>query len=244
MEQEKKTTISLHPVETKRASEEIFEQIREKIIRGEISPGERLPSERKMMEMLQRSRPTIREAMRMLEREGYVKIIPGSNGAVVQEFSLDGVVQSLDTVMQYKRISLENILEFRRINETAAVRLAAERRTQEDLLALRQVLEESELQIEHMQNFIACDVKFHSLIATAARNEVFGIMFQVCRNVIGDSIEEAVKAQNTDGQRQMKRQITQMHREVLEYIEQQDPQKAEEAMLYHLNRAEEDLKKD
>lgn len=243
MEQEIKKQITLHPVETKRASEEIFEQIRGMIVQGEIAPGERLPSERKMMDMLKRSRPTIREAMRMLEREGYVKIIPGSNGAVVQEISLDNVVQSLDTVLQYNRVSLENILEFRRINETSAVRLAAERRTKEDLDALGQVLAEAEEQMDDIQRFIACDVKFHSLIATAARNEVFGIMFQVCRNVIGDSIEEAVSAQDMVGQRKMKEEIMQMHRNVLECIQKKEPQKAEEAMLYHLQRAEEDLKK-
>ena len=76
--------ISLRPVQTKRASEEIYEQIKQLIIKGEIHPGERLPSERKMMDMMHRSRPTIREAMRMLERDGYIKIYSGSSGAVVQ----------------------------------------------------------------------------------------------------------------------------------------------------------------
>lgn len=60
--------IDLQPVQTRRASEEIYNQIRQLILDGEIHPGERLPSERKMMDMMHRSRPTIREAMRMLER--------------------------------------------------------------------------------------------------------------------------------------------------------------------------------
>ena len=67
--------IELQPVQTKRASEEIYNQIRQLILDGERSiRAWRLPSERKMMEMMHRSRPTIREAMRMLEREGYIKI--------------------------------------------------------------------------------------------------------------------------------------------------------------------------
>ena len=240
-EQGKKASVMLHPVETKRASEEIFEQVREMILNGEIGPGERLPSERKMMEMLKRSRPTIREAMRMLEREGYVKIIPGSNGAIVQEVSLDNVVQSLDAVIQYQRISLGNILEFRRVNESAAVCLAAQRRTPEDLKALAQVLAEADSCLADTKRFIACDVAFHSLIAQAAKNEVFGIIFQVCRNVIGDSIEHAITAQEKAGERSMKENIIQMHKEILECLRKKDPSKAKAAMEYHLQRAEEDL---
>ena len=109
--------IDLQPVQTRRASEEIYNQIRQLILDGEIHPGERLPSERKMMDMMHRSRPTIREAMRMLEREGYIKIYSGSSGAVVQEINVDNAVQSLETIIQMKHMKIEEILEFRRLTE-------------------------------------------------------------------------------------------------------------------------------
>lgn len=102
--------IDLQPVQTRRASEEIYNQIRQLILDGEIHPGERLPSERKMMDMMHRSRPTIREAMRMLEREGYIKIYSGSSGAVVQEINVDNAVQSLETIIQMKHMKIEEIL--------------------------------------------------------------------------------------------------------------------------------------
>ena len=57
-------------------------------------------------------RPTIREAMRMLEREGYIKIYSGSSGAVVQELNVDNAVQSLETIIQMKGMTIEEILEF------------------------------------------------------------------------------------------------------------------------------------
>ena len=53
-------SIFFEPVETKRASEAIYEQIKERIISGDLKPGDRLPSERNMMELFRRSRPTIR----------------------------------------------------------------------------------------------------------------------------------------------------------------------------------------
>jgi DNA-binding FadR family transcriptional regulator len=61
------TLTPFSPFATQRASEVIYEQIRELIISGQLKPSDRLPSERTLMEMYHRSRPTIREALRMLE---------------------------------------------------------------------------------------------------------------------------------------------------------------------------------
>ena len=65
------------PVVTQKASKVIFDQIREWIVAGDLKPGDKLPSERTLMNMLQRSRPTVREALRMLEHAGLIQIIPG-----------------------------------------------------------------------------------------------------------------------------------------------------------------------
>ena len=78
-------SVTFQPAATKRASEIIYEQVREMIVKGKLKPGDRLPNERAMMEMFQRSRPTVREALRMLERSGYIRTSAGSNGAVVTE---------------------------------------------------------------------------------------------------------------------------------------------------------------
>ena len=102
----------LRPVETQRASEAIYEQIKGLIISGQFKPGDRLPSERNMMEMLQRSRPTIREALRLLERAGFIRIVPGTNGAIVQELGTDGVEQSLELVLQTSKVTLEELVEY------------------------------------------------------------------------------------------------------------------------------------
>lgn len=77
--------IPWQPVKTRRASEEIYLQLREFILSGQLKPGDRLPSERAMMAQLNRSRPTIREALRMLEQGGYIASTHGAPGAVVQE---------------------------------------------------------------------------------------------------------------------------------------------------------------
>ena len=125
--------IQLNPVATQRASEAIYNQIAEMITSGQIKPGERLPSERTMMEMLGRSRPTIREALRMLERNGLIQIIAGSRGAVVVEPGSRSVQEPLENMLNMSMISSEELLEYRELNEVTTAGWAALRRTEEDL---------------------------------------------------------------------------------------------------------------
>lgn len=68
------------PAKTQRASEAIYNQIYPKIISGELRPGDRLPPERELAEMFQRSRPVVREALRMLQQEGLIETAVGSSG--------------------------------------------------------------------------------------------------------------------------------------------------------------------
>ena len=71
------------PAKTQRASEAIYNQIYPKIISGELRPGDRLPPERELAEMFQRSRPVVREALRMLQQEGLIETAVGSSGGAV-----------------------------------------------------------------------------------------------------------------------------------------------------------------
>lgn len=79
------------PAKTQRASEAIYNQIYPKIVSGELKPGDRLPPERELAEMFQRSRPVVREALRMLQQDGLLETSVGSaGGAVIRGISLWG----------------------------------------------------------------------------------------------------------------------------------------------------------
>lgn len=121
--------IPWQPIGGGRASEAIYDQLRELITSGVLKPGDRLPSERAMMEQLHRSRPTIREALRMLEQGGYVASTHGASGAVVQELTIDGVEQPLSAMLQLNQISLEELGEYRAVNDGTIAGWAARRRT-------------------------------------------------------------------------------------------------------------------
>lgn len=77
------------PAKTQRASEVIYQQIYPKIVSGELKPGDRLPSERELAQQFQRSRPIVREALRMLQQDGLLETSIGSSGgAIVRGISL------------------------------------------------------------------------------------------------------------------------------------------------------------
>ena len=233
--------IDLQPVQTKRASEEIYNQIRQLIFDGEIHPGERLPSERKMMEMMHRSRPTIREALRMLEREGYSKIYSGSSGAVVQEINVDNAVQSLETIIQMKHLSIENILEYRRQTENEAARLAAIRRTEKDLEKMKEIVQRSEAAIGNPEEFMECDMEFHVAVAEASQNSMYSIMLQVCRNVLGESLTQILNQGKKSTQKVRYELILDVHKKIYIAVKNQKEEDAAKWMTTHLINAEHDI---
>lgn len=233
--------IALHPVQTTRASEEIYGQIRRLILDGEIKPGERLPSERKMMEMMQRSRPTIREAMRMLEREGYIKTFPGSSGAVVQEVSVDTAIQSLESIMEFQKLNLQDIVEFRQMTECMAAECAATRRKDDHLTLMADILEKAAVSAGNAEAFIQCDLEFHLAVAEASGNAMFSIMLQVCRGIIGESLADLLNDGNRQEQRDRYRRILDSHREIYRAIAEKDSAHASQVMRDHLTDASADL---
>lgn len=234
--EERETAQLLHPVETQRASEAIYGQIKTLVIQGQLKPGDRLPSERSLMEVMGRSRPTIREALRMLEREGLIRTVPGGSGAVVQQPSTDTVTQSLDTMLQVGRVSLEELGEFRMHNDVAVARWAAQRRTQADLDALREILEQMErcIQARDWEGFFALDPQFHCRLAYAGKNTVAAIMSQVLSELSNPISMKKILNQPEHDREKQALSILDMHRQIFGAVCSGHPQAAEDAMALHI----------
>ncbi len=236
-------SIPLQPVQTTRASQEIYEQIKTLILNGEIAPGQHLPSERKMMEMMQRSRPTIREAMRMLEREGYVKIHSGSSGAVVQEPGLDNAIQSLETIIHFQKLTIREMQEFRQMTECDAAFFAATRGTEDDIAALQELLNQEAAVFDSVEAFISYDYQFHLTLAEATQNSVYSIMIQVCRSVIREAMMACLTHDTQEEQIIHLQRIHREHEAILSALKQGDGDIAYQAMALHLAEAIKDIQR-
>lgn len=229
------------PVSTKRASEAIYEQIRTMINNGELKPGDRLPSERKMMELFKRSRPTIREALRMLERIGFIKIVPGSVGAIIQAPRNINVQQIMEDALKSRHISLTEMVEYRLISETATVTWAVARRTSEDIQAMEAFLEESRSLMHDYRLFLEKDSYFHELIAMAAKNHVSAIMNQTLSEINRDLTLRRMDLLSVEGRQHIMNRIHSQHTAIFEAIRDQDIDAARTAIITHIQGFKHDL---
>ena len=232
--------ITFTPVETQRASEAIYRQISEKITKGELQPGDRLPSERAMMDLFQRSRPTIREALRMLERNGLVQIIPGTRGALVTTPGSSTLSESLQNLISMESIPEEDLLECRESSETQAAIWACERRSKEDISAMESLIDELNENTD-INDVIRIDLEFHSAIAKASQNKVMQIINGVLHRVVWSKLENALSQNDEQGRKRMVRDIADNHREIFECIRNRDPENCRIAMEHHMRRFQADI---
>lgn len=223
----------LKPVPTQRASEVIFEQIRDMILSGELKKGDRLPSERSMMAMLQRSRPTIREALRMLERAELIKTIPGSGGAIVQEPSSQSVEVPLETLLALSNTGNKELWEYRNLNEVAAAGWAAERRSEEDLVAMLGYIEASK-RVNDMSEFFRLDREFHEAIASAGKNRIAQLVDKVLHKIVILRLDEGYRKKNAKDRKRMIEKVIESHMQLYEAIERQDVVDAQQKMREHI----------
>lgn len=234
-------TSIFRPAETKRASEAIFDQIRDLIIRGELKAGDRLPSERHMIEMFQRSRPTIREALRMLERAGYIRTVAGSNGAVVMPPNDKNLENSLADALHIGHISLEELAEYRTASEAVTAGWAAQRRTEEDIRAMEAMLAQMADCLGDYERSVDLDPDFHGLIAKAAQNTVSVIFNSTFNKLNRTFMKKHLTAMEQADRLETTRRVHQMHETIFVAIKAGDAEGASAAMRIHLTAFREDL---
>jgi len=195
--------------------DQALDQLRQRISDGVWTVGQRLPTEPELVAELGISRNTVREAMRVLAFSGLIEIRQG-DGSYVR-----ATVDPLDTLKVLSRCSLDQARETRHILEVEAIGLAALRRTDEDLEALRRALKISG---EHyhgdLEHYIACDLVFHRLLVDAAHNPALSELYRYFSSVIGAQLRQSL---NIVPRHQ---HVFDLHGEILDAVERQDPQRA------------------
>jgi DNA-binding FadR family transcriptional regulator len=161
-----------------RIFEDVVDQIQEAIISGRLTEGERLPPERELRDMLQTSRSTIREALRVLEQKGLIEIRLGTGGgAVVKSLSADTITQSLTLLIRSRRVSLDHLAEFRERVEGDVAALAAVRHQPDDIKHLRHLIEEARAWVnrgpEAADEFLRVDREIHYTVAAVTANPLY-----------------------------------------------------------------------
>ncbi|HEY3686854.1 MAG TPA: GntR family transcriptional regulator [Streptosporangiaceae bacterium] len=179
------------PARPRRAFDEIVAQIRDLLRRGELKPGDRLPSEQSLAAQFAVSRNTVREALRMLEISGLITLRKGAGGGAFIARSDPAVVsRSLSDTLQLTDVSLADITEARLWIESVVVRVACERMTDDHLAALAaNVKEAAELTgAGDWERKALAHVEFHNLLADATGNALMSIMMRSLMDMMRDIV--------------------------------------------------------
>ena len=221
-----------------RLYEKIVEQIESRILDGDLKSGERLPSERELGKQFGVSRTSIREAIRVLNLKGLVKVNHG-RGTFVAEKIPSAMRQSVDQMVNIAREEGSgNLIELREILEPEIAALAAGRASEEHMTALREAtatMEETMGDPEAADAYIEADLDFHLSLAEGAGNPLFLVLIDL---LVVQLRKQRIRAASTEGGLYRGQHF---HRQILQAVEKRDAGSARDLMLAHIKQIREDI---
>jgi GntR family transcriptional repressor for pyruvate dehydrogenase complex len=173
----------LKAAKANRVFEDIIHQIEDAITSREFKPGDKLPPERELQKTLETSRPTLREALRVLEQKGLIEIRTGAKGgAFIKAAGVDRMSENLALLIHQRKVSLKHLFEFRLSIEGLVTGLAARNATTKDLKrltkhinGLAELLEEGS---KRWKEFYVVESLLHQAIPEMSRNPIFDWILQ------------------------------------------------------------------
>lgn len=233
------TTPRIQPLQrADRLSDQVAAQLQTLVTSNTIRPGEKLPSERELCELLGVSRTVVREAVRSLVVKGLLEVRRGG-GTVVR--APDPVLVSEMMTMMLRSgggdVSFTHVQEVRRLLEVEIAGLAAERRSDADLALIEAQLQRM---VEHTANpeqWAEADVAFHAAIATATHNPLYPVLLGSIADMLIEVRRTGISLRDTPTKAYMH------HQQIFAQIKAGDRLGARKAMQDHLRESEETFQK-
>jgi len=222
-------------VKVQKVSDEIVRQVIERIASGALKPGDKLPPERELGEMLGVGRSSLREAMTILETMGLVEVRK-RQGSFVKGISTTLDLDPLKCILKEDPSKIDAFYEIRNDVELASAAAAARNRTGDDLDRLRQALEAGAAEPNGLQ--IAPyssrdDRTFHVAVAEATHNflrvHVIRHLFDYTREFNEDVFVKLIQSDDNVSK------VLEQHEAIYKAIEASDPARARECMQSHLS---------
>ncbi len=209
--------------------DKIIRQIRELITSGQLKPGDKLPPERKLAEKLGVGRSNVRDAIKKLEFYGILRTLPQS-GTIVAGMGISALEGLISDVLKIENSDFISLVETRVLMETESAKLAAMRRTDQDIEDIKEALEAYERKVKQNEQAVEEDLMFHLKIAEASKNMVLKtLMLIITPDIINNFIQLDICK---DGRTRL--DALNEHNIILDHIIAQKPEEAAEAMRLHL----------
>lgn len=222
-------TLTMGAIRKTSTADAVFQILHDRIVSGDLKPGDKLPSQSDLAVQLSVSRNTVREAIHKLSAMGLLAGKPGV-GTTVQVSTPARYVGSLSAHLLLDSATVREFLETRLFMETASVRLAVLRASADDIAALRDLIEKQKAASDegNVDQFNDLDAEFHVKLAKFGKNEVLVKVLETVRDMLHRFISEV----NTLPDAITK--AIQYHTKITDFIADRDIVGAEKTMVKHL----------
>jgi len=206
---------------------EIILQLRDLMNNKNLEPGDKLPSERTLSEKFGVSRSSVREAIQKLEFYGILVSKPQS-GTFVAEIGQVAMNGMVNDILRLDEPDFKSLVETRILLELKTVRLAARRRTDDDLELMKNALDAYREKVENGEDAVQEDLLFHLAIAKASGNSTMNTFMLIITPEILTNFEKYHVCDKNMAFRGI-----QEHQDIFDAIKEQNPQLAKEKMKVH-----------
>jgi len=219
-------------------SDQIIDQVRQAIFEKHLTPGDKLPPEKELMNVFKVSKSTLREALRSLENMGFLNIRKGaSGGAFITEVDIHKAGESLSNFLHFQNFSLRDLSDVRILVESHIAGMAARMITDEKLMMLGKMMDDFAEQLKRNIPIALYDnqIEFHRILSLAVGNPFLIFILDFISNILLDA-KRVLKPR-----KEFYRKVFRAHKLIYKALLERDPRKAREAMIHHIQEEEEDL---
>ncbi len=226
----------MEPIKKVRLSERVIDAIREMIVEENFNPGDKFYSENELTKKLEVSRSSVREAVRILEATGLVTVKHGK-GIFISD-SMKQEMEAFSNWLKNNETALLEHFDVRLIIDPKAAAAAAKNADADEIEKMEEVCSDflRKTQQNNTAGLIKCDEEFHRLLAKSTKNKTLYFVMKTMTNSLSEgwisSLHVPGRIEKTVGE----------HQAILDAIKNGEPEKAEQAMIAHLNNAIEDIK--
>lgn len=224
-------------VRVPKTAELVAKQIRNAIIRGELVDGDTLPAESHLIAEFEVSRPTIREAVRILESEGLVTVARGARGgARVSSPNYVMIERAAGITLQATGVTIGDLYEMRTLIEPPAARLVAERNSEKAVPILRAMIEGEMSHIKDRFAITSMIAEFHRAMIDLAGNKTLIMFSHALSGLVNEHLNLAQRRNSVDPEISLKqlRFGLKSHTKLVDLIEARDGAGAEEHWKAHM----------
>lgn len=228
------------PVRPRKMPEMVADRVRRMIARGEIGDGEWLPTEPQLMERFGVSRPTLREAFRLLEADSLITIRRGPpGGARVTIPGPEAAAEQFGLLLTLSKTTLQDVYEARMVIEPACARTLAERGAAANRRALAEELERARQPIESDADFGQRTVRFHHQLVVLSGSQTLAVVTGMLSEIVSRQLAQTYDATRADPEAidAAARRVIRSYERLVELVQARDGEGAEKFWLKHMRAA-------